>query len=249
MLPDQTFYHSVLRKTIVAFGSLFSNIKIERTSVGGGEFGAPEEVVQTIDVPIAYAPKEKWLVRLDSDPTLENNVYGVFPRLSFEITGLNYDPSRKVSRLNKMVCVGTDSTREQMMAPVPYNIDISLYVISKTQEDCLQIVEQIFPYFTPDFTVSITVVPEMNVQQDIPIILNSVNIQDDYDGDFQQRRFVTYTLNFTLKVNMFGPVSGSGIVNKVIVNTINPDTGAVFSSYNAEQTVPTIPVVEGWLDS
>jgi hypothetical protein len=249
MLPNQTFYHSVLRKTIVAFGSLFSNIKIERTNVGGGEFGAPEEVVQTIDVPIAYAPKEKWLVRLDSDPTLENNVYGVFPRLSFEITGLNYDPSRKVSRLNKMVCVGTDSTREQMMAPVPYNIDISLYVISKTQEDCLQIVEQIFPYFTPDFTVSITVVPEMNVQQDIPIILNSVNIQDDYDGDFQQRRFVTYTLNFTLKVNMFGPVSGSGIVNKVIVNTINPDTGTVFTSYNAEQTVPTIPVVEGWLDS
>ena len=239
----------MLRKTIVAFGSLFSNIKIERTNVGGGEFGAPEEVVQTIDVPIAYAPKEKWLVRLDSDPTLENNVYGVFPRLSFEITGLNYDPSRKVSRLNKMVCVGTDSTREQMMAPVPYNIDISLYVISKTQEDCLQIVEQIFPYFTPDFTVSITVVPEMNVQQDIPIILNSVNIQDDYDGDFQQRRFVTYTLNFTLKVNMFGPVSGSGIVNKVIVNTINPDTGTVFTSYNAEQTVPTIPVVEGWLDS
>jgi hypothetical protein len=148
-----------------------------------------------------------------------------------------------------MVCVGTDSTREQMMAPVPYNIDISLYVISKTQEDCLQIVEQIFPYFTPDFTVSITVVPEMNVQQDIPIILNSVNIQDDYDGDFQQRRFVTYTLNFTLKVNMFGPVSGSGIVNKVIVNTINPDTGTVFTSYSAEQTVPTIPVVEGWLDS
>jgi len=249
MLPNQTFYHSVLRKTIVAFGSLFSNIKIERTTVGGGEFGAPEEVVQTIDVPIAYAPKEKWLVRLDSDPTLENNVYGVFPRMSFEITGLNYDPSRKVSRLNKIVCVGTDSTREQMMSPVPYNIDISLYIISKTQEDCLQIVEQILPYFTPDFTVSITVVPEMNVQQDIPIIMNSVNIQDDYDGDFQQRRFVLYTLNFTLKVNMFGPVSGSSIVNKVVVNTINPDTDDIFTSYNAEQTVPTIPVVEGWLDS
>ena len=249
MLPNHTFYHSVLRKTIVAFGSLFSNIKVERTTVGGGEFGAPETVAQTIDVPIAYAPKEKWLVRLDSDPTLENNVYGVFPRLSFEITGMNYDPSRKVSRLNKMVCVGTDSTREQMMAPVPYNIDISLYVISKTQEDCLQIVEQILPYFTPDFTVSITVVPEMNVQQDIPIILNSVNIQDDYDGDFQQRRFVTYTLNFTLKVNMFGPVIGSSIVNKVMINTVNPDTNTTFTSYTAEQTIPSIPAVDGWTDN
>ena len=249
MLPNQTFYHSVLRKTIVAFGSLFSNIKVERTNVGGGDFGPPETVAQTIDVPIAYAPKEKWLVRLDSDPTLENNVYGVFPRLSFEITGMNYDPSRKVSRLNKMVCVGTDSTREQMMAPVPYNIDISLYVISKTQEDCLQIVEQILPYFTPDFTVSITVVPEMNVQQDIPIILNSVNIQDDYDGDFQQRRFVTYTLNFTLKVNMFGPVIGSSIVNKVMINTVNPDTNTTFTSYTAEQTIPSIPAVDGWTDN
>jgi len=250
MLPNQTFYHSVLRKTIVAFGSLFSNIKIERTIQSeGGTSGPPETVAQTIDVPIAYAPKEKWIVRLDSDPTLENNVYGVFPRMSFEITGLNYDPSRKVSRLNKMVCVSTDSSREQMMSPVPYNIDISLYIISKTQEDCLQIVEQILPYFTPDFTVSITVVPEMNVQQDIPIVLNSVNIQDDYDGDFQQRRFVLYTLNFTLKVNMFGPVTNSGIINKVMVATINPDTNTPFTSYSAEQTVPSIAAVDGWLDN
>ena len=250
MIEGQTFYHSVLRKTIVAFGSLFSNIKIERMNkTNDDDAGTIETVQQTIDVPIAYAPKEKWLVRLDSDPTLENNVYGVFPRMSFEITGLNYDPSRKVSRLNKMVCVGTDSSREQMMSPVPYNIDISLYVISKTQEDCLQIVEQILPYFTPDFTVSITVVPEMNVQQDIPIILNSVNIQDDYDGDFQQRRFVLYTLNFTLKVNMFGPVSNGGIINKVMVATINPDTNTPLTSYAAEQTIPTISAVEGWLDN
>ena len=252
MLEGQTFYHSVLRKTIVAFGSLFSNIKIERmtkSGVGDADLGTTDTVAQTIDVPIAYAPKEKWLGRLDSDPTLENNVYGVFPRMSFEITGLNYDPSRKVSRMNKIVCVATDSTREQMMSPVPYNIDISLYIISKTQEDCLQIVEQILPYFTPDFTVSITVVPEMNVQQDIPIVLNSVNIQDDYDGDFQQRRFVLYTLNFTLKVNMFGPVSNNAIINKVMVAAINPTDGGVTTSFTAEQTVPTINAVEGWLDS
>lgn len=252
MLANQTFYHSVLRKTIVAFGSLFSNIKIERktkNNLDDNDVTTGQTVAQTIDVPIAYAPKEKWLVRLDSDPTLENNVYGVFPRMSFEITGMNYDPSRKVSRMNKIVCVANDSSRDQMMSPVPYNIDISLYVISKTQEDCLQIVEQILPYFTPDFTVSITVVPEMNVQQDIPIVLNSVNIQDDYDGDFQQRRFVLYTLNFTLKVNMFGPVSGNSIINKVAINTINPTDGGITTRYTAEQTVPTINAVEGWLDS
>jgi hypothetical protein len=252
MIEGQTFYHSVLRKTIVAFGSLFSNIKVERMTKNNqddNDLSTTDTVVQTIDVPIAYAPKEKWLVRIDSDPTLENNVYGVFPRMSFEITGMNYDPSRKVSRMNKIVCVATDSSREQMMSPVPYNIDISLYIISKTQEDCLQIVEQILPYFTPDFTVSITVVPEMNVQQDIPIVLNSVNIQDDYDGDFQQRRFVLYTLNFTLKVNMFGPVSNSGIINKVVVATVNPNTDGTISKYTADQTTPTISAVEGWLDS
>ena len=243
MLKDKTFYHGVLRKTIVAFGSLFSNIKIERSSKSGldGDLGTTDQVVQTVDVPIAYAPKEKWIVRIDSDPTLENNVYTTLPRMSFEITGMNYDPTRKVSRLNKITCVGTDSTREQMFSPVPYNVDISLYVISKTQEDCLQIVEQILPYFTPDFTVSINVVPEMNVIQDIPIILNSVSIQDDYDGDFLQRRFVLYTLTFTLKVNMFGPVNKAGIINKVMVD-------ATFTDYAAEGTVPTIPAVEGWID-
>jgi len=250
MLAGKTFYHSVLRKTIVAFGSLFSNIKIERMTKEGqhdDDASTVGSIAQTIDVPIAYAPKEKWLVRLDSDPTLENNVYGVFPRMSFEITGMNYDPSRKVSRMNKMVCVGADNTREQMFSPVPYNIDISLYVISKTQEDCLQIVEQILPYFTPDFTVSITVVPEMNVQQDIPIILNSVNIQDDYDGDFQTRRFVTYTLNFTLKVNMFGPVNSAGIINKVFVD-MSTENGGSYAAYEGGTDAPTIPAVETWTE-
>ena len=128
-------------------------------------------------------------------------------------------------------------------------MQFEMNILVKNAEDGTRIVEQIVPYFTPDFTVSITVVPEMNVQQDIPIILNSVNIQDDYDGDFQQRRFVTYTLNFTLKVNMFGPVVGSSIVNKVMINTVNPDTNTTFTSYTAEQTIPSIPAVDGWTDN
>jgi hypothetical protein len=248
MLKSQTFYHGVMRKTIVAFGSLFSNIKIERKlKETSAEYGNVGDTVQTVDVPIAYAPKEKWIVRVDSDPTLENQVYTTLPRLSFEVTGINYDAARKVNRMNKLVCVKDNGGRDQMFAPVPYNIDISLYAISKTQEDCLQIVEQILPYFTPEFTLSLNIVPEMNVIQDIPIILNSVSIQDDYDGDFQTRRFVTYTMTFTLKVNLFGPVSQNGIIKTINASiTEDPNFSGELSSYTATQLTPTSGIIEGW---
>jgi len=248
MLKGQTFYHGVLRKTIVAFGSLFSNIKIERKLKSDvPEQGNAGDTIQTVDVPIAYAPKEKWIVRVDSDPTLENQVYTTLPRLSFEIVNIGYDASRKVNRMNKLVCVKSDGERDQMFSPVPYNIDISLYAISKTQEDCLQIVEQILPYFTPEFTLSLNVVPEMNVVQDIPIILNSVSVQDDYDGDFQTRRFVTYTMTFTLKVNLFGPVSKNGIVNSVTASILQTNQFDIeTSTFTANQPTPSSTIIEGW---
>jgi hypothetical protein len=244
MLKNQVFYHGILRKTIVAFGSLFSNIKIERkrksndAGEGGGNIG---DVVQTLDVPIAYAPKEKWIVRVDSDPTLENQVYTTLPRLSFEITSMTYDSSRKVSRMNKLVCVNGD-TRNQIFAPVPYNVEISLYAIAKTQEDCLQIIEQILPYFTPEYTLSVRMVDDMEIVTDVPIILNSVAIQDDYDGDFQTRRFVIYTLTFTLKVMLFGPESKANLINTVNV-------GTPLSEYSATQTTINGAIIEGWNDT
>jgi len=208
MLNNDIFYHGITRKIIVAFGSVFSNIKIKRQK---------EDAEQTIAVPIAYAPKEKWLVRIEQDPNLEMNaLYTTLPRLSFEITGMNYDASRKTNRLNYIACGDGQSNMSKVYAPVPYNIDISLYSLTKTQEDALQIVEQIFPYFAPEYTLSIKGIPESNIVIDIPIILQSVNIQDDYDGDFNQRRFVTYTMNFTLKANFYGPV----IDNKIITNTL-----------------------------
>ncbi len=248
MLKGQTFYHGVIRKTIVAFGSLFSNIKIERKlKQNTPEYGNTGDTIQTVDVPIAYAPKEKWIVRVDSDPTLENQVYTTLPRLSFEVTNIAYDATRKVNRMNKLVCVKDNGGRDQMFSPVPYNIDISLYAIAKTQEDCLQIVEQILPYFTPEFTLSLNVVPEMNVVQDIPIILNSVSIQDDYDGDFQTRRFVTYTMTFTLKLNLFGPVSKNGIIKTINASITQTNQFDIESStYTATQETPGSTIIEGW---
>lgn len=215
MLDGKVFYHGIIRSTIVAFGSLFSNIYIDRKkddSVSG-------QTIQRLQVPLAYAPKEKWIVRIDSDPNLQNNTYTTLPRLSFEITGYNYDAARKANRMNKVRCVdASQDTMKSLFTPVPYNIDIALYVLTKTQEDGLQIIEQILPTFTPDYTLMINSVPSMNIIQDVPVILNSVAVQDDYDGDFQTRRFVTHTLNFTLKLNLYGGLSNTGVIDTVISN-------------------------------
>ena len=219
MLNNNIFYHGITRKVIVAFGSLFSNVKIERKKDG--------YVQQTIAVPIAYAPKEKWLVRIEQDPTLENHTYTTLPRLSFEITGFTYDASRKTNRTGYITCSDGGDSMSKTYAPVPYNIDINLYALTKTSEDGLQIIEQILPYFSPEMTMSINAIPESNIITDIPIVMNSLDINDEYDGDFQTRRFITYTMGFTLKAWMFGPVSNGSIINRVFVNTSQANLDAV----------------------
>ena len=232
MLNNATFYHGTIRKTIVAFGSLFSDIKIVRE--GGGES-------QTIAVPIAYAPKEKWIVRIDQDATLDKHVYTTLPRLSFEITNYSYDLTRKTNRNNFVTCGAEDGSVTRTYAPVPYNIDISLYALTKTTEDGLQIIEQILPYFTPEFTLAIKALPESNVIVDIPVILNSLDVNDEYDGDFQTRRFVTHTLTFTLKTNIYGPVKNQGIITDVNVNVNLPGR-----KYQATGTLPGDPITGNW---
>lgn len=214
MLNGQVFYHGTVRKAIVAFGSLFSDIYIDRkegNSVNG-------TTVQRLQIPLAYAPKEKWIVRLDSDPGLENHTYVSLPRMSFEIIGYNYDQTRKLGRTQQITCGEGDNQMKAVYSPVPYNIDISLYVITKTQEDGMQIIEQILPTFTPEYTLAVKVIPEMNIVQDIPVVLNSVSVSDEYEGDFQTRRFVTHTLNFQMKMNLFGNVKTSGIISQVTTN-------------------------------
>lgn len=243
MLNGQVFYHGIIRKTVVAFGNLFSQIYIDRKaldSVNG-------DTVQRLHVPISYAPREKWLVRIDQDPTLENHTYTSLPRISFEITGYNYDSSRKVAKMNRIVC-HKDGMSGDMFAPVPYNVDISLYVLTKTQEDALQIVEQILPTFAPEYTLSIKAVPEMNVFQDIPIALNSISVSDEYDGDFQTRRFVTHTLTFTLKLNLFGAVNESKPIYHSMANMNNFETGLHIEEYRADGDPLTGVITENWTE-
>jgi hypothetical protein len=245
MLNNQVFYHGTIRNTIVAFGKLFSNVYIDRKqgdSVNG-------TTVQRLQVPLAYAPKEKWIVRIDSDPNLEGHTYTTLPRMSFEITSYDYDSSRKFGRMNKISSV-TSGVTNSVFSPVPYNVNISLYVLTKTQEDALQIIEQILPTFTPEYTLSLNALPSIGIVQDVPIILDSVSVQDDYDGDFQTRRFVTHTLNFTLKMNLFGNVGDQGLVDKVLVDVgQDPTLVKTNAHYTATGNINTRLVTsENWLE-
>jgi hypothetical protein len=246
MLNGNVFYHGILRKTIIGFGALFSDIYIDRKQ-GDSVKG---ETIQRLQVPLSYAPKEKWVVRLDSDPTLENHTYISLPRMSFEITGYNYDATRKTNRTQKITCGKNNETVSYMAAPVPYNIDISLYILTKTQEDAMQIVEQILPTFGPEYTLPIKAVPEMNIIQDVPVILNSISVQDDYDGDFQTRRFVTNTLTFTLKTNLYGAVSNSGVIKQVNTNIGVNEIGGNQRVFTADGEVTTASIIdENWLSN
>lgn len=221
---DNPFYHGIIKKTIIAFGSLFSGIQIERKKNGSID----GETVQRIQVPIAYAPKEKWLVRIEQDPSLENYTYTVLPRMSFEVTNYTYDHTRKLIKTNKVKCYESASGLKTTYTPVPYNLTMNLYVISKTQEDAMQIVEQILPTFGPEYTLTINAIPSMNIKQDIPIILNQVAVADNYDGSFQERRFVVYTLTFQAKLNLYSEVDSSG--NVILKTFANITSDASFNN-------------------
>ena len=224
------FYNGSIKKVIIAFGSLFSGIRVVRNA------GTPEQ--QTVKVPIAYGPKEKAIVRTEQDPNLNDHIYTVLPRMGFEITSFSYDPERMVNRNNKIVRreVGVGKS---VYTPVPYNLEISLYALTKGTEDGLTIVEQILPLFSPDYTIVIDALPEIGYRENVPVILNSVSVMDDYEGDFSIRRFVTHTFNFTAKMYLYGPVANQGVIQNTVTDVItepslrthlssgNPSTGAV----------------------
>lgn len=248
MLNGSVFYHGIVRKCIIGFGRLFSDVYIDRKKtdpVNG-------ELVQRIRVPLSYAPKEKWLVRIDEDPTLENHTLTSLPRMSFEIIAYTYDSLRKINRMQQMKneCVGADENGATFVnTPVPYNIDMSLYIVTKTQEDALQIMEQILPWFTPEYTMTINAVDNMGIKLDVPVVLNSVIVSDEFEGDFQTRRFVIHTINFQMKVSLFGPQTTQGVIGKTTVNVSQNSDGSLSTKYVAEGDIPTKTITnEEWID-
>lgn len=223
------FYHQTIRKCVVTFGSMFSDIRIERRDDNG-------KLLQNIRVPIAFASKAQYLVRLKGDPHLLNTTFMDLPRLSFDIGGFNYDPTRKVNRLQSIITRAGE--HKQQYSPVPYNVEFKLYSYTKTQEDALMILEQILPFFSPEYTVTIMAIPEMDTKQDIPFVLSGVTYENAYESDFTKTVAIIQTLSFTAKLNLFGPVSNTGVIKTAIAdigNTIGGDLG----TYTAAVQPPT----------
>ena len=207
----QQFYHETMRKVVVAFGTIFNNINIVRTNSSGA-------VTQSMKVPLAYGPKQKFLTRLREDPNLNKKVALTLPRIGFEISGIAYDPSRKLNSIQKFKKTNNSDSGKTMSSqfmPVPYNMDFELVVMAKQSDDALQIVEQILPFFQPDYTITLNDNTSMGTTRDVPIILNGVSYEDSYEGDFSRRRAVIYTLGFTAKTYLFGPASTQKVIKNV----------------------------------
>jgi len=206
------FYHQTSRKMVVAFGSLFNNIEVRRTD-------SSDAVTEVIKIPLSYGPKDKMLVRISQDPNLNPKVALTVPRMGFELTSMTYDGARKLNTMGRNVKKGTTGLKKQFN-PVPYNWDFSLYVFVKNAEDGTQILEQILPFFTPDFTVTMTLVSGMTIKMDIPLVLNSVTSEDTYEGDFATRRSIIWTLSFIMKGFLYPSVTDNAkIITSSVVDT------------------------------
>ena len=209
-----TFYHQTIRKYVAVFGTLFNDINIERKNSSG-------TVVERLKVPLAYGPKQKWLLAVQ-DTTADRKVIATrTPRMGFAMTGISYDTVRKLNTIGRNVKANTSSTTTTMVTmynPVPYNFDFELFILVKNAEDGTQILEQILPYFTPEFTVTVNTIPDMNIKADVPIVLNSSSVADEYEGDLSTRRTITWTLSFVLKGFIYPNITSGQVIKTIEVN-------------------------------
>lgn len=206
------YYHEIIRKTIVSFGTLFNKINIKHKD-------STDNVVSDLKVPLAYAPVQKFLARLEQQSDLNKPVAMTLPRMSFEMTDISYDSSRK-SGITQTFKASDGENLKKVFMPVPYNIGFELNILTKLNDDALQIIEQILPFFQPSFNLTVDLISSIGEKRDIPIVLDSVSFQDDYEGDFSTRRALIYTLRFTAKTYLFGPISNTtdGLIKKVQVD-------------------------------
>ena len=223
---NQYFYHSKTRKAVALFGRLFNNMHILRRN-------ASNNVTDTLMVPLAYAPKQKFLDRITAQANLDTDqkIALKLPRMSFEIVGIQYDPTRQLAKTTNFTQFGTTSSRNKFNIYTPYIINFSLSVFAKNQDDALQVVEQILPYFNPQYTVTIKPFTNTfpNVKEDIPITITGVDFSDDFEGALEQRRTIVYTMTFDMKINFFGPIDDKDIITKVIPK-LDINTAAITDS-------------------
>jgi len=203
------FYHEITRKTVIAFGTLFNDIYVRHEDGAGND-------ISEMKVPVAYGPRQKFLARIQQQPELNKATQITLPRMSFEISSIQYDPTRK-SGITQTFKAKDGEQMKKVFMPVPYNLGFELNILTKLQDDGLQILEQILPFFQPGFTLSVDLVKSIGEKRDIPMVLQSITQQDDYEGDFATRRALIYTLQFTAKTFMFGPIADTpeGLIRKV----------------------------------
>ena len=203
------FYHEITRKTVIAFGTLFNDIYVRHEDGAGND-------ISEMKVPVAYGPRQKFLARIQQQPELNKATQITLPRMSFEISSISYDPTRK-SGITQTFKAKDGEQMKKVFMPVPYNLGFELNILTKLQDDGLQILEQILPFFQPGFTLSVDLVKSIGEKRDIPMVLQSITQQDDYEGDFATRRALIYTLQFTAKTFMFGPIADTpeGLIRKV----------------------------------
>jgi hypothetical protein len=238
MLSNKHFYHRIIRKIVVSFGTIFNDIQLVRYTRDG------RTEKERFKVPLSYGSKEKYLTRITSDPNLNKSVQVVVPRISFELTGMSYDSSRKqMTTLKNFASANSSTTINTQFTPIPYNFDFSLSIYVRNTEDGTQILEQILPFFTPDFNVTVDFIPEMNQKYDLPIILNSVNTTTDYEGDMLTTRLITWDLQFTVKSYVWPSVSLGKVIRQSNTNVFlseNP-TNYKQSSNNLIAEIVTVP--------
>jgi hypothetical protein len=228
------FYNEIFRSVIIGFGSLFNGIQIQKKDESDDTFSV-------IKVPLAYGPTQKFLARMQQNPDLNHPVQMTLPRMSFEFTNLAYDPSRKSTQTQQMVITSADGTEERKSyLPVPYNMTFTLSVYTKLNDDMLQIVEQIVPYFQPGYTLPIKFLGNFNEVMNVPVVLDNIDMSDEYEGNFDTRRALIYTFTFTVKTMVFGPlkdVSGD-IIKKVTTGFV---AGSKSGTYERDLTYQVTP--------
>jgi hypothetical protein len=240
---NQVFYHDTIKKYVVLFGTIFNNIYIQKSD------GA--DTTQNIKVPISYGPKQKFISRLTQDPNLTKPVAIQLPRIGFEMTDISYASERKLPTINRVAVQDPDNPNrlKHQYMPVPYDFSFSMYILVKNANDGTRILEQILPFFTPDWTATLNLDSSMQHKYDIPIILDDVRSEDTYEGNFIERRVLTWTLNFTLKGYIFGPSRKSEQIKTSIINLYNVGSDIPFSSAvgntTIQQIITTLPVVDG----
>jgi len=206
------FYHEIIRKTVIAFGTLFNDIHVRHDDGAGN-------VISEIKVPVAYGPRQKFLARIQQQPELNKATQITLPRMSFEITNISYDSTRKAGITQTFKALDSDDgdKMKKVFMPVPYNLGFDLNILVKQQDDGLQILEQILPFFQPGFNISIDLVKSIGEKRDIPMVLQNISQQDDYEGDFATRRALIYTLSFTAKTFFFNHIAKTpeGLIKKV----------------------------------